>query len=584
MFHFRGPQPTQNWPSAVMKLSPNYSIKAVDNVQQLAEAKWYNSDIIRILRHFTYDQVPGGSYPQSRQIARDWLKTFIDGTFLNGSTMGVPHKTTEYIEDFNEYGWAPSQSQEEKEMWATWAIALLDEWYETYWNDLGTNLIIANIPVGNDIELRVVERIAFWTDVSKGMIPRIGYHSYWPVAGNHIYDEERNWRYYSGRFSMLDEVFQRAGLTVHWALTEAGALGYHLDPGGTPSLHPNDGWRLPSVHNGNINEYLSSIDWFMTRWYQWNLANNWRCLSPNLFDTMPNEGGAWLSFQIHQPNLDIIADFCAQRWQPQLPSLSIPPVEPPPPNPPSPSDNFMELAWQFTENLQKIGDGALQLNALAAIQQAVSKDNKDNNLDLQVVTTERMLDNKVVQAAESLSGKVGRRVYVWESGKEVYWFENPFDIEFLIIDITPELLTHETEEYDMRHTDAITTLTIHHTVGPSDQPVGNLAQFHVMVRDWPGIGYHFVINGLGTIYQTNWLSTVSYHAANENYYSVGIALQGDFTDVEPSKEQQDAAKWLISYLKTLLGRDLYVVPHREMPGAQTACPGNTYLNWIDLLQ
>ena len=104
------------------------------------------------------------------------------------------------------------------------------------------------------------------------------------------------------------------------------------------------------------------------------------------------------------------------------------------------------------------------------------------------------------------------------------------------------------------------------------------------IKGWPGIGYHFVIEDDGIIYQTNYLDTVSYHTGtyapgDENRWSVGIALEGSFTDYPPPRVQQDAAKALVAYLKDLLNiTEIY--GHREMPGAATQCPGNTYQEWL----
>jgi len=327
MFHFRGPTPTQNWPEAVAMLPANYSIKAVDNVQQLSEAKSVNPNIVTILRHYVANQVPGESYQKSRIAATNFFNTFIDGTFINGSTAGVPHRQTDYVEDFNEYAWFASQTPEEHMVWRGWALAALDVWYEQFWPELGVNLCLGNIPVGNDCDLAVAERVAFWTDLSQNRIPRIGYHSYWPVRNHTIaggYDGD--WKYYSGRWTEMDKRFLANGLRVHWAITEAGAIGYN---GQWPNigLNPDDGWLLPYVHDGRISEYLNTIKYFMNRWAMWNATNGHRCLSPNLFDTRPGESGSWKSFQLYQPNLNTIATFAAQNWLPQ-------PPEEPEPNPP----------------------------------------------------------------------------------------------------------------------------------------------------------------------------------------------------------------------------------------------------------
>ena len=89
-------------------------------------------------------------------------------------------------------------------------------------------------------------------------------------------------------------------------------------------------------------------------------------------------------------------------------------------------DMFQQKAWEVTTEMQVTGQGGLRLNAAAGIQQQVNVDN-EFGLDLQIVTDEVVVDGRTVQAAESLTGKVPRRVYVWKAGEPIYWFEETQD-------------------------------------------------------------------------------------------------------------------------------------------------------------
>jgi hypothetical protein len=155
-----------------------------------------------------------------------------------------------------------------------------------------------------------------------------------------------------------------------------------------------------------------------------------------------------------------------------------------------------------------------------------------------------------------------------------------------IINIVDELPKHATLKYATRPLDAITTLTIHHTVSPPDRSIESLAAYHVASNGWPGIGYHFVLKADGRIFQTNHLTTKSYHAGSaaapgdENLFSVGIALQGDFTNAPPPQAQLDAARDLVAHLLATLPKATAVLGHRQMPGAATACPGATWQQWL----
>ena len=171
--------------------------------------------------------------------------------------------------------------------------------------------------------------------------------------------------------------------------------------------------------------------------------------------------------------------------------------------------------------------------------------------------------------------------YVWQP---LYDMPPPPAIE--IIDIVDDLPKHATKKYALRLPTDITTLTIHHTVSPPDRSIESIAAYHVDSNDWPGIGYHFVLKDNGRIYQTNYLTTKSYHAGSsaapgdENAISVGIALQGDFTNAPPPQAQLDAARQLVAYLRGELVNVTDVLGHRQMPGASTACPGATWQQWL----
>lgn len=161
---------------------------------------------------------------------------------------------------------------------------------------------------------------------------------------------------------------------------------------------------------------------------------------------------------------------------------------------------------------------------------------------------------------------------------KLFTHTGPPEIE--IVNFIDELQVHEELEYDTRDLAGITTLTIHHTVTPTDFPVEAIAGYHVQTLGWPGIGYHFVITYDGTIYQTNYLKTVSYHSYGDNDFSVGIALMGDFTNVPPSAEQILATAELVEHLGVGLPVwPLDVAGHKNMPNSQTACPGETWDDW-----
>ncbi len=158
------------------------------------------------------------------------------------------------------------------------------------------------------------------------------------------------------------------------------------------------------------------------------------------------------------------------------------------------------------------------------------------------------------------------------------------------IDALPK---HPTNRYQTRALESIKYLVIHHTAVPPSVGTERIAQYHVDKKDWPGIGYHFFVAADGTIYQTNELTTISYHAQQVNPTSVGICLAGNFTDEIPTAAQLDSAAELCAYLLGELKlRVESVKGHKEF--VSTQCPGaqwdggqtwrNTFFERIEAVQ
>ena len=152
--------------------------------------------------------------------------------------------------------------------------------------------------------------------------------------------------------------------------------------------------------------------------------------------------------------------------------------------------------------------------------------------------------------------------------------------ESRIVDIVDTLLKGS-GYYAVRHREAIDLTVVHHTATRASLEPWEAATYHVNTLEWPGIAYHYFIVPDGTIYQTNKLETVSYHAGNANTKSIGVALAGNFYSGDgvgrPSLAQQRSLRWLHNvHLPAVLGRSIPLLGHKEVPGAQTACPGD---NW-----
>jgi hypothetical protein len=147
-----------------------------------------------------------------------------------------------------------------------------------------------------------------------------------------------------------------------------------------------------------------------------------------------------------------------------------------------------------------------------------------------------------------------------------------------IHDVVDQLPKHANLRYAARRLGQITHLCIHHSATAGSIPLENVAKFHVEDRGWPGIGYHFYVKPDGAIYQTNRLETVSYHVSNNNDYSVGVCVSGDFTYAPPPDKQIDVAARLVAWLMQELSvPEQNILGHKEFPDSDTSCPGETWL-------
>lgn len=156
----------------------------------------------------------------------------------------------------------------------------------------------------------------------------------------------------------------------------------------------------------------------------------------------------------------------------------------------------------------------------------------------------------------------------------------------------------------------VQTFTVHHTADGSTNPdnaarLRSIYRYHTVDQNFGDIGYQFVIDDTGTIYEgrysgadglpgfdANGLMVNGAHVGGYNAGNVGISLLGDFTSALPTAPAYETLVRLLAGLTAWqgvdpLGRVDYVNPisgvtanvpaiagHRDW--AVTQCPGNTF--------
>jgi hypothetical protein len=135
-------------------------------------------------------------------------------------------------------------------------------------------------------------------------------------------------------------------------------------------------------------------------------------------------------------------------------------------------------------------------------------------------------------------------------------------------------------------------ITVHHTAMDStylrragvDQ-VGALLQKiqeeHQGTKGWGDIGYHFLIDPEGRVYEGRPLAYQGAHAGNHelNLHNIGVCLLGNFDAEQPTPR---ALQTLRRFVDELRGR--YRIPSNRVYGhsdfKNTACPGHNLLAWV----
>ena len=109
-----------------------------------------------------------------------------------------------------------------------------------------------------------------------------------------------------------------------------------------------------------------------------------------------------------------------------------------------------------------------------------------------------------------------------------------------------------------RYAKTIKLAIVHHTAGTNDYTpaqaaaiVRGIEVYHVKGNGWNDIGYNFLVDRFGTIYEGRGggmtRNVIGAHAEGFNSGTVGVALIGNFTNVTPPKAMRDALVKLLAW-------------------------------------
>jgi hypothetical protein len=167
---------------------------------------------------------------------------------------------------------------------------------------------------------------------------------------------------------------------------------------------------------------------------------------------------------------------------------------------------------------------------------------------------------------------------------------------------TTRTVTHTPDgqlyRWPQQYSGEVRLLTVHHTAikvtgdeRPAYERMRALYAYHANSRGWGDIGYHFMIDEDGQIYEgrAGGRYVVGGHAYCSNVATVGIALMGNFDIEQPTQDQIKALQWLLLDLSKQYKIDLStqvdyhgirmerIVGHGTL--VSTLCPGY-YVNQV----
>lgn len=126
--------------------------------------------------------------------------------------------------------------------------------------------------------------------------------------------------------------------------------------------------------------------------------------------------------------------------------------------------------------------------------------------------------------------------------------------------------------YDEPLPEVLNTIIVHHSALPlSDGPL-EIQYKHIQLRGFADIGYNFVIDGAGQLYEGRSLAARGAHTGGHNTGTIGIVLLGNFEETEPLEEQLLTLKQLVRCLADEYALT-HLAGHRDFQPGVTLCPG-----------
>ncbi|GAA2622745.1 hypothetical protein GCM10010425_17090 [Streptomyces spororaveus] len=123
-----------------------------------------------------------------------------------------------------------------------------------------------------------------------------------------------------------------------------------------------------------------------------------------------------------------------------------------------------------------------------------------------------------------------------------------------------------------------TGFTVHYSDGPTSQTVRAIQNYHMDGQGWSDIGYNFLVDRDGRIYEGRGWDVVGAHATGHNTTHIGACFIGYDGDATP--RALSALRALYNAANANTGRTLTPTWHGGLSGQSTQCPGPGLRAWV----
>lgn len=143
-----------------------------------------------------------------------------------------------------------------------------------------------------------------------------------------------------------------------------------------------------------------------------------------------------------------------------------------------------------------------------------------------------------------------------------------------------------------------THLIVHHSAGSNTSSdwaatVRAIWDFHVNVNGWDDVGYNWLVDPNGVLYEGRGDNRLGAHFCGMNTSTMGVCVLGDFTNITPTGEAYNKLEQLLTWKICDIDQDplgsgflastglnlMHISGHRD--GCNTSCPGDSFYPTLD---